>query len=208
MNHRRSIAASLLLLLALLGTHLLAASDAQQAHSPAYDSAAAKIAWIGENAHSANPSTRPTTLTAAEWNAYLNEGGVKLPAGLSNIRISSQPEIVHGDAEVDFDRLTSNRTRSNPFLVLFTGKHHVAVTARFTVSDAVVNAAANAAATVRVDSVQFDSVEVPRIALEYFANRYLQPKFGKAVGMDATFPLRAHIATVTVGTDQVTITQR
>jgi hypothetical protein len=200
MNHPRPIAASFLLCLAFLGTHLLAASQAQQAHSTAYDSAAGKIAWLAENAHSSNPSTRPTTLTASEWNAYLNEGAAKLPAGLSNIRISSQPEVVHGDAEVDFDRLTSNRTRANPFLALFTGKHHVAVTAHVVIADAI--------GTVRVDSVQFDGVEVPRIALEYFANRYLQPKYGKAVGMDATIPLRAHIASVTVGADQVTITQR
>ena len=200
MNHPRFIAASFLLCLALLGAHLLAASQAQPPHSTAYDSAAAKIAWLAENAHSSILSTRPTTLTASEWNAYLNEGGVKLPPGLANIRISSQPEVVHGDAEVDFDRLTSNRTRNNPFLALFTGKHHVAVTAQVVVNDAV--------ATLRVDSIQFDGVEVPRLALEYFANRYLQPRFGKAVGMDATIPLRAHIASVTVGADQVTITQR
>ena len=186
--------------MALLGTLLLAVSHAQQTHSAAYISAARQVAWLTENAHSANPSTRPTVLTASEWNAYLNEGGVKLPAGLSNIHISSQPAIVHGDADVDFDRLTANRTRSNPLLALFTGKHHVAVTARV--------AAVNAVATVHVDSILFDGVEVPRVALEYFANRYLQPKYGNAVGLDSTIPLHAHIATAIAGADKVTITQR
>jgi len=108
--------------------------------------------------------------------------------------------VVHGDAEVDFDRLTANRTRGNPLLILFTGKHHVTVTARV--------AAVSPVGAVHVDSVQFDGVEVPRIALEYFANRYLQPKFGNAAGLDSTFPLRAHIATVIVGADKITITQR
>jgi hypothetical protein len=200
MKRSSSIAASPLLALALLGTLLLAASHAQQSHSSAYEGASSKIAWLIENAHGSNPSTRPTVLTAEEWNAYLNEGGVRLPAGLSNIRISSQSDVVHGDADVDFDRLTANRTRGNPLLILFTGKHHVTVTARV--------AAVSPVGTVHVDSVQFDGVEVPRIALEYFANRYLQPKFGNAAGLDSTFPLRAHIATVIVGADKVTITQR
>jgi len=193
-------APSPLLLLALMGTLLLAVSHAQQTHSAAYASAARQIAWLTENSHSANPSTRPTVLTASEWNAYLNEGGIKLPAGLCNIHISSQPAVVHGEADVDFDRLTANRTRGNPLLALFTGKHHVTVTARA--------AAINAVATVHVDSVFFDGVEVPRLALEYFANRYLRPKYGNTVGMDSTIPLRAHIATAIVGTGKVTITQR
>ena len=68
-------------------------------------------------------------LTASEWNAYLNQGGVKLPEGISDIRITSEPGIAHGEAEIDFDRLTANRTRSNPLLALFTGKHQVTGTA-------------------------------------------------------------------------------
>jgi hypothetical protein len=200
MKQSASTAASPLLVLAILGSLLLTASHAQQARSAAYARAASKIAWLAENARSANPSTRPTVLTAREWNAYLNEGGVKLPAGLSNIHISSQPAVVHGDAEVDFDRLTANRTRGNPLLALFAGKHHVAVTARV--------AAANGVGTVHVDSIILDGVEVPRFALEYFASRFLQPKYGNAVGLDSTFHLHAHIASAIVGADKVTITQR
>jgi hypothetical protein len=123
-----------------------------------------------------------------------------LPEGVSNIRLSSQPAVVHGDAEVNFDRLTSNRTRSNPFLSLFTGKHHVTVTAQA--------AAANGVGMVRVESVEFDGVEVPRIALEYFSNRYLRPKYGNAIGLDSTFRLHSRIETAILGTDQVSITQR
>ena len=173
---------------------------AQPAQSAAYASAARKIDFLTENETAPDPSTRPTVLTAAEWNAYLNEGGVKLPDGVSNVHISSQPAVVHGDADVDFDRLIANRTRSNPLLALFTGKHHVTVTARAS--------AVNGIATVHVDSVMFDGVEVPRIALEYFANKYLRPKYGNAVGLDSTFPLHDRIGTAIVGTNQVTITQR
>ena len=188
------------LLIALMGTLLLATVRGQQAHSPDFASAEQKIAWLGENGRSANPSTRPTVLSASEWNAYLNEGGIKLPEGVTSVRISSEPGVAHGDAEIDFDRLTANRTRNNPLLALFTGMHHVTATARV--------AAANGIGTVEVDSVLFDGVEVPRLALEFFASRYLRPKYGNAIGMDSTFALHNRIGTAVVGTNQVTITQR
>ena len=208
MKPLRSNAASIVrlpvLLVALLGTLLLAPSRGQEGHSAAFASATEKFAWLAENGRSANPSTRPTVLTADEWNAYLdqsgNPGGVKLPEGISGIRISSEAGLAHGDAEIDFDRLTANRTRSNPFLALFTGKHQVTVTAHLS--------AANGIGTVHVDSVLFDGVEVPRLALEFFAGLYLRPKYGNAIGMDATFPLHNRIDTAIVGANQVTITQR
>jgi hypothetical protein len=192
------------LLIALLGSLLLAPLRGQPAPSPAFDSAVKKFAWLAENGRSANPSTRPTKLTAEEWNAYLNPdgnpGGVKLPEGISSIRISSEPGVAHGEAEIDFDRLTANRSRSNPLLALFTGKHQVTATAHVS--------AANGVGSVQVDSVLFDGVEVPRLALEFFANRYLRPKYGNAVGMDSTFPLHNRIDTALVGANQVTVTQR
>ena len=185
---------------ALLSSMLLAAPRGQVDHSQAFASAERKIEWIGENGHSTTPSKRSTVLTAAEWNAYLNEGGVKLPEGVSNVHLSSKPAVIHGDAEVDFDRLTANRTRNNPLLSLFTGKHHVTATAQA--------AAANGIGTVRVDSVEFDGVQVPPFAVEYFCNRYLRPKYGNAIGVDSTFRLHSHIDTAILGNNQVTITQR
>jgi hypothetical protein len=195
MNLFRSIVVAPLALCTLL----LAASFAQYAHSPVFASAERKITWLRNNGRSEHPASKPTVLTAEEWNAYINEGGVKLPEGLSNIRISSQPTIAHGDADVDFDRLTANRSRNNPFLTLFTGKHHVTVTAQL--------AAASGTGAVRVESFMLDGVEVPRIALEYFADRFLRPKYGSAVGLDSTFHLPARIDSASLGTDQVTITQ-
>jgi len=199
MKALRSVVAAQIAALVLC-TLLLTASHAQEANSPAFASAQRKLAWLEENGRSPNPSTRPTVLTAEEWNAYLNHGGVKLPEGLSNIRISSQPALAQGDADVDFDRLTGNRTRSNPFLALFTGTHHVTVTARA--------AAANGVGAVHVESVMFDGVVVPRLALEYFATRYLRPKYGNAVGLDSTFRIHSRIDTAVLGSDRVTIAQR
>jgi hypothetical protein len=199
MNRFRPITASWILPVALCALFLVAA-HARQSHSAAYASAVRKIDFLDQNGRSPNPSTSPTVLTAAEWNAYLNEGGVKLPGGLSSIRISSEPAVAHGEADIDFDQLTANRTRSNPLLALFTGKHHVTVAARAS--------AVNGIATVHVQSVMFDGVEVPMIALEYFSNKYLRPKYGSAYGPDSTFPLHNRISTAVLGSNQVTITQR
>ena len=125
----RKRTARIALVSALLGAMLLP-SHGQQAHSHAFESASRKFAWIKENGERVKPSTTPTVVNADEWNAYLNEGGVKLPEGISEVRIFSEPGVAHGEAEVDFDSLTSNRTRSNPLLFLFTGKHQVSVTAQ------------------------------------------------------------------------------
>jgi hypothetical protein len=179
---------------------LLATTYGEQRQSAAFASAERKIEWIAENGRSEHPSSRPTVLTAAEWNAYLNEGGVKLPEGVTRVQLTTDPAVVHGDAEVDFDRLTSNRTRNNPLLQLFTGKHHVTATAQAS--------AVNGVGTVHVQSVEFDGVKIPDMALEYFCNHYLRPKYGTAVGMDSHFPLHSHIDTAILGKDQVTITQR
>lgn len=183
----------------LLATLLLAAFG-QAAKSSAYLSAERKLAFIAENGRREHPSTSPTVLTAAEWNAYLNEGGVRMPPGVTSIRLTTQPAVIHGDAEVDFDSLTANHTRNNPLLQLFTGKHHVTASAHAS--------AVHGVATVQVDTVQFDGVDIPRFALEYFAAKFLRPKYGNAIGMDSTFPLKNRIDTAILGTDQVTITQR
>jgi hypothetical protein len=173
---------------------------AQHAHSAPFESAQDKLDWIARNGESSAPSTQPTVLNAREWNAYLNEGGVKLPDGLSRMRISSEPGIAHGEAEVDFDRLTANRTRSNPLLYLFTGSHRVNVNAHLQ--------AENGIGRVHVDSVFFDGVEIPRFALDFFASNYLRPKYGNAVGLDSRFALHHRIDTAVVGNNQVTIAQR
>src|SRR6266567_1713345 len=82
------------------GTLLLAENNSGDKESANFASAERKIGWIGENGHSEHPSNRPTVLTAAEWNAYLNEGGVKLPEGVTRVHLTSDPAVVHGDAVV------------------------------------------------------------------------------------------------------------
>ena len=196
----RNASAPWLALAVLLATVLIATAVGQPQRSPAYLSAESKFNFIRENAQRTPPSTRPTVLTAEEWNAYLNEGGVKLPEGITGVHVTSQPPQIQAEAEIDFDLLTQNRTRNNPLMQLFTGRHHVTALARAWITDGV--------ATVHVESIQFDGVEIPRFALEYFAYRFLRPKYGNAIGMDSSFPVHAHIWTATPGANQVTITQR
>jgi hypothetical protein len=187
------------LIIVFLCTLLLPAFG-QRAASTAFARAHRKIQWIEENGRREHPSTVPTVLTAAEWNAYLNEGGVKLPEGITSVHASSQSGVANAEAEIDFDRLTANRTRSNPLLQLFTGKHHVTATAEVSVAAGM--------ATVHVESIQFDGTEIPRFALEYFAAKFLRPKYGNAIGMDSTFPLKNRIDSAMAGTDRATIIQR
>jgi hypothetical protein len=179
---------------------LLLVAHGQAVKSSAYLSAEHKFAFIAENGSRQHPSTRPTVVTANEWNAYINEGGVKLPDGVTSVRLTTQLAVIHGDAEVDSDRLTANRTRNNPLLQLFTGKHHVTAVAHAS--------AIRGLATIQVDTVQFDGVEIPRFALEFFAGKFLRPKYGNAIGMDSTFPLKNRIDTAVLGPNQVTISQR
>lgn len=186
--------------LALAAALLPSYAQPRTRHSRAYDSAASKFAWILQNGRREPPSTRPTVLTAAEWNAYLNEGGVRLPAGVSHLRILSEPGKARGEAEVDFDRLNAGRRHHNFLLALFTGKHSVEVTARLGCTHGI--------ARVHVAAVYFDGIEVPRLALEYFASRVLQPRYGKNIGLDSSFPLHHRIDTARVGENEVIITQR
>ncbi|MDR3762758.1 MAG: hypothetical protein P4M01_01545 [Acidobacteriota bacterium] len=193
-THRRSL--SLLLLLAAL---LPSAPGQDTSRSPELENATRTIAYLRENGASEHPSTTPTVLTAAECNAYLNDGR-RLPSGISHLHFSSRPGEVRGEADVDFDQLTNGRTRGNPFLQFFTGQHHVVGMA--------VASADHGMAHVQIESVTFDGIQIPKIALEYFAARFLRPKFGSRIGVDSTFPMKNRIVSALPGNERVTIVQR
>ncbi|MGZ4835916.1 MAG: hypothetical protein ACXVZZ_09775, partial [Terriglobales bacterium] len=52
-------------------------------HSPDFRAMEQKIAYLKQNAAKPHPDTKPTELTEREANAYFEEGGVKLPKGVS-----------------------------------------------------------------------------------------------------------------------------
>lgn len=182
------------------GMLLTGAVGQSPAHSAEFQSAERKIAYLGENGRREHPATAPTVLTTAECNAYVNQGGVSLPEGISHVRFSTQPGVVRGEADVDFDRLTNGRTHSNLLLQLFTGRHHVVGVAEASADHGV--------AHVRLQSVEFDGIPIPRFALEYFAAKFLRPKFGPAYRVDSTFHLKNRIDSALPGEERVTIVQR
>lgn len=168
-------------------------------HSAAYNSAVAKFDHLQSNATDA-PSSTPTQLSSQELNAYLNEGGVDLPAGVQSVKFASAPAGITATARVDFDEITSEQTSMNPLMSIFSGVHDVNVIAQAQGDRGM--------ASVRVQSVELDGVKVPRMALQYLVDHYLRPKYGDSVGMNSTFRLPLRIDSAVVGHDVVTLVQK
>jgi hypothetical protein len=176
---------------------LLAPAFAQ--HSPEFLSAEKKLAAM--KAFEQNPSKGGlvTVLTDPEMNAYFNEGGIKWSDGVSDVRIEDQPSAINGSAQVDFDQVTAKRQSNNPLMMLFTGVHTVRVTAQAS--------AVNGRATIHVASVSLDGLEIPRKALEFFIQKYLQPKYPE-VDLDMVIAAPHRVNSATAGDGQITFAQR
>ena len=182
---------------ALLCVFLAQSSSAD--HSSTYLSADKKISAMV--AFESNPPRNGliTTLSDAEINAYFSEGGVKWPDGVSEVRIEDQPAVINGSGLVDFDKVTAKNRSSNPLLALFTGVHTVRVTAQA--------AAVHGRASIKVQNVSLDGLDIPRPALEYFVEKYLQPKYPEA-DLDSVFGMPDRVDTAIVGDRQITFTQK
>ena len=189
----------LCLALVLLATAGQQRASAQDKHSANYHAMQAKLAWLKTNAAKAHPDPKPTELTGPEINAYFAEGGVKMPKGVSHLRLSSQDTTVDAHADVDFEQIMQGRGSSNPLYSLFSGTHDVHAVAQA--------AGENGVGTIRVQSIDFDGVTIPQFALEWFVQRYLTPKYPN-VGVTSTFKLPLRIDNATVETGKVRLVQR
>lgn len=158
-----------------------------------------KLDYIQQNGKRAHPDQRPTVMTEEEINDYMASGHVKLPQGVKKVTFEGQSGVMTGVATIDFDEIRAGQRSSNPLLSIFNGTHVVRVEA-----DA---AAAGGIAKVHVRTVSLDGVNVPRIALEYFINKYLKPKYPN-VGMDSEFQLQDRIDMAIIGYHKLTITQK
>ncbi len=174
----------------------LRAVDNRQAAVASMDG---KLRHIENNGARSNPDPAPTTFTEAEVNAYFAAGRMDLPPGVESVRFQSEPGVVTADTRVDFDKLKGESSSFNPLLAIFTGIHDVVVIAHAH--------GAGGEGFVHVDSVSFDGVEIPRFALQLFAEKYLQPKFPD-VGLDSRFQLPDRIESAAVGEHKLTITQK
>ena len=159
-----------------------------------------KLAYLKANAAKPQPDPRPVELTEAEVDAFFNEGGVKLPVGVSNVHLAAHPGQINGHADVDFEQIMQRHGgANNPLSALFTGRHNV-----HAVSHA---SGANGVGTVRIDSVELDGAQVPQWALEWFVQRYLTPRYPN-VGMTSTFKLPLRINSAVIETGKVRVQQR
>ncbi len=168
-------------------------------HSPEFRAMRQKIEHLRQNAAKTHPDPGPTELTESEANAYFAEGGVKLPRGVSNVRLTSQPGALDAHAQVDFEAIMQGKGSPNPLISLFSGTHDVHMTAQ----------ASGAAGTgsIRVQSVSIDDVEVPQMALQFFAQHFITPRYPN-VGVNTTFKLPLRIDSATVEAGRVTLIQK
>lgn len=158
-----------------------------------------KLDRIRDNAQLAHPDATPTVLTEEEVNDYLASGRVQLPQGVRKVSLAGRSGVVDGFVTVDFDEISAGQRSSNPLLSIFSGIHNVQVE-----GDASGNGRQG---KVHIRNVAIDGIDVPRVALEYFVEKYITPKYPN-VGLDSQFPLPDKIDTATVGYHKLTVIQR
>ena len=183
----------------LLIVTILPAEQDQGQHSAAYRSMERKIAYLKQNAARQHPESKPTEITQDEANAYFAEGGVKMPKGVSGLKLTATPGMLDGDAKIDFDVITEKARSKNPLLGVFTGVHDVHVVAQATGSQG--------AGTITTQKVELDGIEIPQVILQLFVDRYLKSKYPN-VGLTSTFKLPLRIDSAAVETSKVTLVQR
>ena len=186
--------AGLLLLLTLAGAQVQ-----HENHGANYRAIQQKLAWLKANAARPHPDPKPTELTEPEVNAYFSEGGVNLPKGVSHLRLSSHAAVIDGHADVDFEQIMQGRGSTNPLYSLFNGTHDVHAKAE--------GSGANGIGTIKVQSVDFDGIQIPQFALEWFVQHYLTPKYPN-VGLTSTFKLPLRIESAGVETGKVRLIQK
>jgi hypothetical protein len=180
-----------------------AAGQNQQAthdgHSAEFRSMQQKVAYLKQNAAKAHPDPKPVELTEPEVNAYFNEGGVKLPRGVSHVRLVSQPAVLDAHAQIDFEAITQGHGTNNPLYSLFSGTHDIHAVAQAT--------GANGTGSIQVRAVELDGIQVPQFALQYFVQHYLTPKYPN-VGITSTFKLPLRIDSAIVEAGKVRLVQK
>ncbi len=175
------------------------ASGTQAMYVAQANSCQHKFDHIRQNGSKAKPDQTPTVFTEGEINAWLSSGNAQLPQGVKKLQLRGEPGVVRATAYVDFDAITASKRPSNPLLYMFRGTHEVQATAHASGS--------GGQGQVHVDSVSIDGVNVPRMALEFFVEKYVTPKHPD-IGIDSRFKLPNRIDTATVGDRRLIVTQK
>ncbi len=178
---------------------LFSTAQDQRQQSAAYRSMEEKIAHLKKNAALEPPDPKPTEITQDEANAYFAEGGVKMPKGVSGLKLTAQPGTLDGHAKIDFDAITEKARSRNPLLAVFTGVHDAHVVAQA--------GGSHATGTITVQKVELDGIELPQTLLEFFVDRYLKAKYPN-VGLTTTFKLPLRIDSAAVENGKVALVQK
>ena len=176
----------------------LAATQTNSGHRLA-DSMQAKLDHIQQNGQLARPDQMPTILTEEEVNDYIASDHIILPQGVKKLRMEGRTGVVTAFLNVDFDEIRGGQKSANPMLSVFSGRHDVRVEATASGS--------GGQGRVSVREVTIDGFSVPRMALEFFANKYITPKYPN-LGVDSEFQLPDRIDLATVGYHKLTVTQK
>ena len=163
------------------------------------DSLQRKVDYLIANGQKKSPDPRPTVLTDDEVGAYMNSGRLKVPAGISDIHLSTTVGEAVATAKVDFDKLTAKERQQNALWALFSGVHDVKVRCGVWGKDGMGN--------VQVQNVWLDDHEIPRMALEFFLEHYIKPKVPLA-SLDSRFKMPARIQTAIVTRGKTTLYQK
>ena len=158
-----------------------------------------KLNHIEQNAAMPHPDQTPTIMTEDEVNDYLASGRVQMPQGVKKVRMEGRSGVVTAFLNVDFDQIRQGQSSSNPLMGLFSGTHDVQVDA-----DA---AGSGGEGKVHVRTVSIDGMEVPHMALQYFVEKYVTPKYPN-VGLDSQFKMADRVDTAVVGYHKLTVTQK
>jgi hypothetical protein len=175
------------------------ASGTQAIYSAQANSCQKKFDYLRQNGSKSTPDQKPTVITENELNAWLTSGNAQLPQGVKKLQFKGNAGVIDATAYVDFDEVTAGKRSANPLLSLFRGTHEVQARAHASGS--------GGTGQVHIDSVSIDGLAVPRIALQYFVDKYITPKHPE-IGLDSQFKLPYRIDTATVGNRQLTVTQK
>ncbi len=163
------------------------------------ESMQAKLDHIRENGEREHPDQTPTVMSEEEINDYFASGKVQLPQGVKKLKLEGHSGVVNGFVNVDFDEIRAGQKSSNPLLSIFSGRHDVQVEA-----DA---AGSGGVGKVHVRRMNIDGIDVPRMALEFFVQKYITPKYPN-VGLDSEFKMPSRIDLANVGYHKLTVTQK
>jgi hypothetical protein len=158
------------------------------------------VDFIKANAARPQPAQTPALFSQEEINAYFSERRLKIPDGVQRVTFDLQPDQVTALTRVDFEKLRQSRPSMNPLLSIFDGVHDCQVVAH-------AESAGPGRVRVRVESVNIDGMNVPRMALQMFVNHYVKPKYPN-VDLDAEYKLPTRIDTATIKTQQGVIVQK